>query len=358
MTEEMKCQHHPFGPSRWPALMECPYWQGKPGGADAERGTRLHELFALAIDARAPTPNDAFERNAIALGERLRGMACEGAEIRTEERVVLRVPTGMQDMGIFGRFDAAWMDAAARKLHVADLKMVHNPDRDYTPQLDAYGVSQDLHGIDWIVLHFCYVDSCEISTVELPKDEAVELYRDCYARIQMLALGGKEYAAKQSGWCQLCASHESCPAPREVAESVATGKLADAPDRWPSFRTEQKAQLCVLADAVSKWADAIKKRAGEDAKNGVAIEDAEHGIFYGLQSRAGKLTVAVEDAWAVVRQYLSPEAFKACLDVSVTRLTAALKEGGMKPKDAKALVEGAGVRGEGTVAFVRKGGAA
>lgn len=362
MAEPQSNNHHPFGPSRWPALLECPYWQGKPGGADAQRGTRLHELFALGIDAAAPTPADAFERNAIALGERLRGMAPQGVEIKTEQRVVLSVPYDLPDLGIFGRYDAAWYDAGKRTYHVADLKMVHNPDRDYRPQLLAYAMAWPPElNVARFALHFCYVETGEIVTEEIEAGAAAAEYRELYRRIAELATGGTAYAAKQSGWCQLCAGHESCPAPREVAESVTAGKLAGAPDRWPTFSSEQKARLCVLADAVAKWADAIKKRAGDDAKGGAAIEDPEHGIYYGLQARAGKLQVSTEDAWAVCRQHLTPEGFKPCLDVSVTRLTAALKAAGMAAKDAKALVEGAGTRGPSSWAFVRKadkGGAA
>lgn len=68
-----KASHHLFGPSRWPALVVCPRWQGREAGSDAERGTALHERFALAVGGGAvPSPSDYLDTNADALATRLR----------------------------------------------------------------------------------------------------------------------------------------------------------------------------------------------------------------------------------------------------------------------------------------------
>lgn len=55
--------HYPFGPSRWPILLDCAHFEGKTASANAERGTALHELFARVlkgvfsrVDPRAHTP--------------------------------------------------------------------------------------------------------------------------------------------------------------------------------------------------------------------------------------------------------------------------------------------------------------
>ena len=38
--------HHPYSPSKWPALLECAAFKSAPPSADTARGTDLHILFA------------------------------------------------------------------------------------------------------------------------------------------------------------------------------------------------------------------------------------------------------------------------------------------------------------------------
>ena len=342
--------HHLYGPSRWPALAVCTRWQGRNAGADAARGTALHERFALAVQGReVPPPSDFFDANADALAARLRELAgCNPVEV--EALVAVVVPDGAPDLQIYGRADAVWMDGAG--VHVADLKSVHNPDRDYRPQLLAYASA--FFGkpeVARVFLHLLYADTGEFTVEEYPVEEARRMHAENYRRIAEIA-NGEERDTKQSGWCALCANFEACAAPREVAVAV-RDTLADVPERWGDFPPARKAGFCVLAEAVAKWAEAVKKHAAEDAKAGISIEDASNGIFFGLQQRAGRLTVDTARAWEAVRERLTPEEFKSCLNVDASRLVAALKAGGMKPKEARALVEECGERGKPSAAFVR-----
>lgn len=131
--------------------------------------------------------------------------------------------------------------------------------------------------------------------------------------------------------------------------------MADAPERWPEFSPARKAQLCVLADAVIRWGEAIKDRAGDDAKNGLPIEDLANGIAYGVQERKGRLVIDdVQGAWAVLKPHLAAEEYRRCLSVKPADLKSALKETGMKNADVNALVEQCGRRLPATTVFVRR----
>ncbi len=344
--------HHLYGPSRWPALAVCPRWTGRQAGADAARGTALHERFARAVQGgEVPPAADFFDTNADALASRLRELA-GGAPVEVEVLLAVAVPPGAPDLGVYGRADAVWQDGAS--VHVADLKSCHNPDRDYRPQLLAYASAffDGEEAVERIYLHTLYADTGELVTEDYTIDEARRLHADNYKRVVEIAGGEVQDGPMQSGWCALCAHFEACAAPREVAVAV-RDSLADVPERWGDFSPERKAGFCVLAEAVSKWADAVKKRAAEDAKGGIPIEDETNGIFFGLQQRAGRLAVDTVRAWEAVQGILSPEVFKAALDVNQTRLVDALKGTGMKPKEARALVESCGERGAPSVAFVR-----
>lgn len=344
--------HHLYGPSRWPALAVCARWQGRNAGADAARGTALHERFARALTGQdVPPPSDFFDTNADSLAARLRELA-ECNPVAVEVCVAVAVPDGAPDLGVYGRADAAWQDGA--NVHVADLKSVHNPDRDYRPQLLAYASAFfDGEGaVERVFLHTLYADTGELVTEDYTIEEARRFHAATYKRICGIASGELQEEPTQSGWCALCARFEACAAPREVAVAV-RDTLADVQERWGDFPPARKAGFCVLAEAVAKWAEAVKKRAAEDAKAGVSIEDVDNRIFFGLQQRAGRLTVDTARAWEAVRGRLTPEVFKSCLNVDASRLVAALKAGGMKLKEARALVEECGERGKPSAAFVR-----
>ena len=354
--------HHPYGPSRWSALLDCSQYEGRASSADEERGTALHKLFArVLVGEEVEDPGDLFEANVVKLATKYRSMHLEDkGDLAKGERVLLvevlvwlDVPMG-QVSDIYGRPDCAFMDRN-HILHVIDLKSAENPERDYLPQLIAYAsgivTSTDFDPVA-VCFHVAYADSGREVTVQMPADEVWSRYEEFYERIQDIASGNRT-PPRQCGWCSICEHFESCPAPRAVAETV-SATLANAPERWSEFNSARKAQLCVLAEAVCRWGSAIKERAAADAKAGEAIEDPANGIYYAVQERQGRLLQETDAAWRAVRNLLSPEAYKACLDVSASRLTAALKDAGMAAKDIRALLEECGTRGPSTLVFVRK----
>ena len=361
-VEGAATSHHPYGPSRWPALLECSHYEGRATSSDAERGTALHQLFArVLVGEEVEEPGDLFEANVVKLAAKYRSMHLEDKgdlskgerALLVETLVWLDVPMGpVSDM--YGRPDCAFMDRH-HVLHVIDLKSAEQPERDYLPQLIAYSsgivTSTDFDPVA-VCFHLAYADSGREVTVQMPADEAWCRYEELYERIQDIA-SGHGSPPRQTGWCTLCSKYESCPAARAVAETV-SATLADAPERWPEFTPARKAQLCVLAEAVIQWGEAIKKRASADARSGIVIQDEGNGIYFGLQPRAGKWTATPDEAWAVVRSTLPREQFTDCLTLSGSKLKAKLKAAGKSPREIEALLDAAGTRGEPSVAFVRK----
>lgn len=238
--------------------------------------------------------------------------------------------------------------------------MSENSDRDHRPQLLAYaaGMMRLMKYTPRLVyLHVVHADTGNITQEVLAGDEAWTEYNANYRRIESIWKGqANPLSPRQCVWCDLCDKFTDCPAMNAVVEKASL-RLADAakPERWATFTSEHKAQLCALADTLQKWCVAVKENAAADAKAGELIEDAEHCIFYSIQERKGRIELHVQGTWDAVKDCLTPDAFKACLSVSSRKLKEALMAAGMKPKEGEALMEWAGDRGPTTTVFVRGG---
>ena len=351
-----RAQHHAYGPSRWPALLDCPCFESKPPTADTERGTNLHSLFERAMRGEEVEGQDALEWHVINAAKRILDAGDAETRYWLEERV--GIPADMGHLSdVWGRLDAAWFDEFGN-LHVADLKMAENPERDYTAQLAAYacGLLVTKGGgrqPETVFLHVVYADSGEITERRFAPADLWNLHESNYNTIADIGgtLDGGELKPRQCGWCGLCAKFATCRAAEETALAVVDKvKATDL-----QLTGAEMAQQLAMMEYAEKFIAARREYIKEQARNGVAVEDPERGIYYGFTERKGKFTTTPDDEWAVVRQHLTPDAFKGCLDVSTTRLESALKATGMKAKDAKALVESAGERGPSTMVFTRKG---
>lgn len=364
-SEGAVISHHPYGPSKWPALLACSHYEGKPTSADAERGTALHQLFARVLNGEdVGEPGDLFEANVVKLGKKYRAMHLEdkgdlskGERALLVERLVwLDVPMGPVS-DIYGRPDCAFMDRN-HVLHVIDLKTAEHPERDHLPQLIAYasGIVTTMGFAPVVVcFHLAYADSGREVVARLPADEAWSKYEELYERIQDIA-AGEQTAPKQCGWCELCAKLTSCPAMLAVVDK-AVPRLEEAakPEVWATFPSERKAQLCALAETLAKWCAAVKENGSADAKAGEVIADPEHGILYGLQERKGRVAIDdVQAAWEVLKPYLTAAGYRRCLSVNQTELKTALRGTGMKVAEVNAVVERCGTRQPSTTVFVRK----
>lgn len=358
--------HHPYGPSKWPALLACGCYESRPATEDSERGTRLHQLFARVLQGeKVPEGGDLLEANVIRLATKYRAMHLEdkgdlskGERALLVERLVwLDVPMGPVS-DIYGRVDCAFMDRN-HVLHVIDLKTAEHPERDYIPQLIAYasGIVTSI-GFDPVVVafHLAYGDSGREVVARLPADETWSKYEELYERIQDIA-SGHGSPPRQCGWCALCAKFTTCPAMNAVVQK-ASPKLADAakPERWMDLSSKLKAQACALADTLAKWCEAVKDNAAADARAGETIEDPENCIYYGLQDRRGRFVIPdVQAAWEILKPHLTAERYRACLSVNQAALRMELKRAGVKLSEINTLIERCGSRLPDTTAFVRRG---
>ena len=98
-----------------------------------------------------------------------------------------------------------------------------------------------------------------------------------------------------------------------------------------------------------------KENASEDAKAGIVIQDEHNGIYYGTQERKGRLVIPdVQQAWEILKPYLTAEGYRGCLSVNQTELKSALKLAGLKPAEVNATIERCGNRLPPTLVFVRR----
>lgn len=353
-------QHHAFGPSKWPPLLECPCWESKTPTADTQRGTELHSVFeAVMLGKYEGEPDDMLERHVVnAARNILRTAKPAWGRFFVEEEVYLPDLDG-SDSGIHGRMDLGWVDEETRKVHVVDLKLSEHPDRDHRAQLLAYAmgfVNRLAFVPELIVLRVVYADSGNESREELYFTDAFGEYAANFRRIAKIGRDEGCTSPRQCGWCDLCARFADCAAMQAVVKQ-ASPRLAEAakPAVWGDYTPERKAQACALAETLAKWCSAVKENAAADAKNGERIEDSANGIFYGLQERRGAWHGEALSVWDAVKPHLSAEEFRACLEVRLAPLKSALKGKGVKSDEADALLEGCGQRNPSTKVFVRKG---
>ena len=363
--------HHVRGMSRWPAVLACPCFEGREASADAAEGTRLHALLAGWLEAmRAGDLEPEVDVGALSFHEAgawrafktIRQAAIDlglpFGDLRVETRVTL-FDAANRDV-VFGTADALLVDAERGVVHVWDFKSFYNPGRDYSAQLLGYGLAAALASktpierIRWTVL---YGDHEESESGEASKAEAMEVFQ----RAMSVFDNRREHVpAKpcQCNWCELCERFATCKACAAVVKAVAGGEQApvagDGRKPWDKLTTTRKAQLLVLAEFCSKWADAVRSAAKADLLAGVSISDPENGIAYALRETRGRLKLDVDALWAAAKaKGVQAAAFRACLKPDATEAKKVLRAAGLTAKAADDLLESCGVRGAGSQTLVR-----
>lgn len=363
--------HHARGMSRWPAVLACPAFEGREASADAAEGTRLHALLAGWLEAmRAGDLEPEVDVGALSFHEAgawrafktIRQAAIDlglpFGDLRVETRVTL-FDAANRDV-VFGTADALLVDAERGVVHVWDFKSFYNPGRDYSAQLLGYGLGAALASktpierIRWTVL---YGDHAESESGEATKAEAMSVFQRAMAAFDNRAAHVPATPA-QCAWCELCRHFAGCQACANVAhgvqglEQVGDGK--PGPGRWAGLPTTRKAQLLVIAEFASKWADAVRSAAKADLLAGEAIADPAHGIAFALRETRGRLKLDVDALWAAAKAKGVPAAaFRACLKPDATEAKKVLRAAGLTAKAADDVLESCGVRGAGSQTLVR-----
>lgn len=357
--------HHPYGMSKWSPLFACPCFDGKGASKNTEAGTKYHALFADTLQGylRGEDLNanvDEGEEDYLKKGTLL---AC----LRVIEKYIAGVPGAKVYvekavetwLGIYGRADV--IVTAPGKLTVVDFKTFYNPGRDHTPQLAGYaiGALKTLGlGENWtgeITLATVYGDAQDKDT-EKHVDDAFLVEADDRICDVIGDREAGEAKPVQCNWCDLCAHASSCEALKAVVKTVVEAPaVASIPDKWATLSSAQKAQAMVLAECVTKWADAVKASAKASALEGEEIEDVENGIRYALVERKGRKTPrAVDFLKLALDRGIPVETVAEKLSITATNAVAVLRGAGVSKKDAEDAVARISDVGEGTSALLRK----
>lgn len=377
--------HHPLGMSRWPAALACPRFEGAEAGGDAAYGTSVHATLAWWLSElreRGRLPEVEAEglsfhelgawKAAQTIEAELRVCGASPRALRVEERVSLYYP-GTEEH-VFGTADALFIHDGA--VHVFDFKTFYNPGRDYMPQLQGYGLAAaraSKEEIDTVVCSVLYGDApakAERQVFAKADCEAVaERALDMLSSTREELDGGAE--PTQCAWCELCKHFASCPACHRVAVSAAEAGLSvggtgnvpkdagvvraethpDVPGLgqmacWADMPSERKAQLMVIAEFASKWAEAVRSAAKADMLAGEVIADPANGIAYTLRETRGRLKLDCDALWAAAKSYgVSAADFRACLRPDSTEAKRVLRAAGLTAKAADELLESCGTRG-------------
>ena len=363
--------HHVRGMSRWPAVLACPAFEGREASADAEEGTRLHALLAgwltalRDVDAEPEVEVGALSfheagawRAFKAIRRTVLDLGLPFSDLRVETRVTL-FDAANKDT-VFGTADCLLVDGERGVVHVWDFKSFYNPGRDYSAQLLGYGLGAALASktpierIRWTVL---YGDHEETESGEASKAEAMAVFQRAMSIFDNRVA---HVPAKpcQCNWCELCQRFTTCPACAAVVKAVAGGEQApvagDGRKPWDKLTTTRKAQLLVLAEFCSKWADAVRSAAKADLLAGVSISDPENGIAYALRETRGRLKLDVDALWAAAKAKGVPAAaFRACLKPDATEAKKVLRAAGLTAMAADDVLESCGSRGSGSQTLVR-----
>ena len=378
--------------SKWPAALACPCFEGKEESADAALGTKVHATLAgllvvlrergrlPEVDAAGLSFHEAGAwKAAQTIEAELRVCGASPRALRVEERVSLYYPGTKEH--VFGTADALFVHDGA--VHVFDFKTFFNPGRDYMPQLQGYGLAAaraSKEEIDTVVCSVLYGDApakaerlvCSKADCEAVAERALDTLAS--SREDLDKAGAEP---TQSAWCELCKHFATCPACVAVVSEITKGgdgqvdagrcpatpggdvvpstpgAPAACPD-WAGLTVERKAQLMVIAEFASKWADAVRAKAKADMLAGEAIADPANGIAYTLRETRGRLKLDCDALWAAAKgRGVTAADFRACLKPDATEAKKVLRAAGLSAKAADEVLESCGTRGAPSLTLAR-----
>lgn len=359
--------HHPYGPSRWPALAACPAFTPTQGGTDAEYGTRIHGFLAGLLsgwrnggnldDAEATLAN-SHERGAWLAAKTITSLvescAYERGALLIEHQCAFREAAaerlGLRHLaGVFGTADAAVVHAWQKGVvSVFDFKTFYDPDRDYSLQLLGYGAAIALaNGLcgATIACFTVYGDRPDKNAARsFSWQEAVaELMRADYAIAQRLQADSEgrrlQPASTTTPWCKNCAHFATCENSLAAAEASQVAEVKELPASFSALSPSRAARLLALAEHVAKWADAVKAAAKQAALDGITIADDASGLHYALKTRAGRKVIRVLDLWAAASAHgVTKGEYLSAVTLSSTAATELLRAHGLTAKEAKELI--------------------
>lgn len=297
-------------PGSW--LAERAYPEETSGAAEA--GTRLHAHMELGS-----LPEDAEEAEACGWCREMellmveQHLGCYGKNLTPlrEQRWwdAQRVFSGQADVVWCHEGEALVMDykfgrvpvtVAANNLQLAGLALLAF---DNVPGLDVVyaGILQP------------WVSRGVPRVVRYQRADVPQLRRYLYGVVQAaLVPGARRVPGEQQ--CRYCRAKVDCPACGGLVRQESQVDVATA---WSEWSAEKKAEAVKLAGLAEKWAEAVKRRAKADLKNGLEVP--------GCSLSAGKKSFKVTDAQGAFAHLsgllgVSGEEFAGCCQVQISKL--------------------------------------
>jgi len=266
-------EHHPLGPSHYPAWQVCPCWEGSNGSSsEAKAGTSAHKEVELGLSNPDYTPDNFAARWAVnLLRER---MEKDGIIILPEKKLVGTVVPLDE---IFGTTDATWEDNEKRR-HYADFKTFSDGTVDFSAQLMGYAAldaTPRSNACDKVVLHILHGGICQEEIIESTVGE-------CFKTVEEIIKTARDGKGKPClcKWCQYCSKIGGCVEANNAVQVVQENGL--------TFSQLSICQKLVVLDAVDKLSATIRQQAkdmaGESEDKAIEMD----GIRYELKPWAGK----------------------------------------------------------------------
>lgn len=341
MSDNDNKLHHPYGPSRWPGLCECPGYKPSPfGGEFAERGTAIHE--AMETGDYSKLREDDRETAVWMTNELARMTQGLDTEAEIETEILADDADGIGPVaGVTGTCDRRWKTEDGT-LHVADFKGFSKIGvGNYEAQLAGYILGGDCPKKEPIVCHVFHGGSRQVETFEMTWDECLH-----HARAVCFAIRNPDAPRKRSRHCDHCAHASDCP---ESAKAIAFGSLVAGRLTRENVAANpaEAARLCDWIDAALNRLEEARDIISETAKAGVPIEDPATGIRYEVQRCVGR--AAVPPLSEIFDRLMSEDGIDE-KDI-VKRSTITLTN--LRDLVGTARAEEYAVRGEDTLKFIR-----
>lgn len=278
--------HAEFGPSSLKHINNCPGWESRGGtNSAAEMGTRIHE----AVEVR--NPSALHDEKEVEIYEKL-VQDMDGAIefLRTHtgvEPVIhqeIRLDIKLNECETFGTADIVAVSGNCAVLHdhKTGIGKVDAPPENWQSTAYAVGVFQLFPEVDTIFASFSLPQRNELLVGEYTREKLFEYVEKLSKAIQQATRVRPQWAfggtpnwelLSISNSCQYCLHKDRCPALGHTAQELAKRYN---PDLIPSGNIAGKdiedpevlARLYTIATIVEKWAEGIKYRAVEMAKQG------------------------------------------------------------------------------------------
>lgn len=278
--------HAEFGPSSLKHINNCAGWESRGGtNSAAEMGTRIHE----AVEVRDPSA--LHDEKEVAIYEKLiqdMDGAIEFLKNHTGvEPVVhqeIRLEMKLDGCETFGTADIVAVAGSCAVLHdhKTGIGKVDAPPENWQSTAYAVGVFQTFPEVDTIFASFSMPQRNELLVGEYTRNKLAEYIQNLSNAINKASVVRPQWAnggtpdweqLEISNSCQYCMHKDRCPALGHTAQEVATryrpellpsGSIASSDIEDP----EILARLYTIATIVEKWAEGIRHRAVEMAKQG------------------------------------------------------------------------------------------